>query len=508
MFKVGKFTITWEKTPSKAKAVASKIASLSKKTSKKIAVWFSARISSKRFANMPEEKQEKVLENLKTYAAEKSESMLKKDASLGSQRDEYAANLNRIDSLEFDKETGALSSDELESKIEELKNRNEKIEQEFEQKRQEYEQSIIDEKYEPLKEIYDEIQQTSILPEETKEEFELPKKIYGDLNLKSLKSEENFELPKKIYGDLNLELKSTEEMTAPEVEEFVDYTVADAKKYYEEEQQAKANEESFEDKTKKYIGIDLNTVTKPVSLENFMKKENNKANESISDVLVNLVQACATLYDNEYKDRIIEIIKTCNDKIEEERKINSSLSANLSETNTELKKAQEDNKDLSEKNNTLLQENSRLEKSNNSRSETIKQQYEEIASKDEIIKKLNEDLATAKNMYETEHSLNDSLRDERESLNKEIDVLRKRTDDLKKQTNILMESNSMKNSTLDTSEKIDLLTQTRDKLVSQSERLATKEELESLKGISNGNSEVHQVNFSNEVKKEQHVKSL
>lgn len=483
MFKVGKFTITWEKTPSKAKAVASKIASLSKKTSKKIAVWFSARISSKRFANMSEEKQEKVLENLKTYAAEKSESMLKKDASLGSQRDEYAANLNRIDSLEFDKETGALSSDELESKIEELKNRNEKIEQEFEQKRQEYEQSIIDEKYEPLKEIYDGIKQAQIPPIKIEKEIEE-------------KTDEVTPAEEKV--------SKSEIMT----EDFVDYTVADAKKYYEEEQQAKANEESFEDKTKKYIGIDLNTVTKPVSLENFMKKENNKANESISDVLVNLVQACATLYDNEYKDRIIEIIKACNDKIEEERKINSSLSANLSETNTELKKAQEDNKDLSEKNNTLLQENSRLEKSNNSRSETIKQQYEEIASKDEIIKKLNEDLATAKNMYETEHSLNDSLRDERESLNKEIDVLRKRTDDLKKQTNILMESNSMKNSTLDTSEKIDLLTQTRDKLVSQSERLATKEELESLKGISNGNSEVHQVNFSNEVKKEQHVKSL
>lgn len=480
MFKVGKFTITWEKTPSKAKAVASKIASLPKKTSKKIAVWFSARVSTQMFGNMTVEKQEKVLENLKTYAAEKSESMLKKDASLGSQRDEYAANVNRIDNLEFRKKANGFT-DEYDSKIEELKNRNAEIEQEFEQKRQEYEQSIIENKYEPLKEIYDEIQQASILPAEEKEE-----KTVEDVTVEETKKEE-------VVSEKTEEKK--EETVAPEVktEEFVDYTVSDAKEIYEEEQQIKASEESLEDKTKKYIGLDINTITKPVSLENFINKENNQANESISNVLMNLVQACATLYDNEYKDRIIEIIKTCNDKIEEERKNNSSLSATLSETKTELKKSQEDNKDLSEKNNTLTQENNRLEKSNNSRSETIKQQYEEIASKDEMIKALKEELANTKSMYETERSLNESLRAERTSQQTEVAALRDRLDKLSEQTEILMRSNSMNVSTSSSSKAKDILTQARNEIVSQSERLATKEELESLQALSNGEAEVHQV---------------
>lgn len=480
MFKVGKFTITWEKTPSKAKAVASKIASLPKKTSKKIAVWFSARVSTQMFGNMTVEKQEKVLENLKTYAAEKSESMLKKDASLGSQRDEYAANVNRIDSLEFKKKASGLS-DEFDSKIEELKTRNEQIEQEFEQKRQEYEQSIIEEKYEPLKEIYDEIQQASILPEEKKDE-----KTVEETSAEEIKTE--VEVPEE-----KTEEKQEDSKAEVITEEFVDYTVADAQKIYEEEQQAKASEESLEDKTKKYIGIDINTITKPVSLESFMNKENNQANESISNVLMNLVQACATLYDNEYKDRIIEIIKTCNNKIEEEKKVNSSLSANLSETNTELKKAQEDNKDLSEKNNTLLQENDRLEKANVSRSETIKQQYEEIASKDETIKALKEELANTKSMYETERSLNESLRAERTSQQTEVAALRDRLDKLSEQTEILMRSNSIQSSNISSSKAKDILTQARNEIVSQSERLATKEELESLQNISKDEAEVHQV---------------
>ena len=478
MLKVGKFTIHLEKVPHTAKAVASKIASLPKKTSHKIALWYSARVSAEKFANMSEDKQKKVLENLEAYATEKSESMLRNDASLGAQRDEYEANINRINSLEFRKKANSFT-DEFDSRIEELKNRNDELEQEFEQKRKEYEQSILENKYEPFKNFYDVIQQASILPEEN-EEFELPEKISKNLNLPK-KSGEEFELSEKIIKNLNLpNLKSGEEFELPEK--------------IDGDLNLEFGEESLEEKAKKYMGIDLSTIIEPISSEKKMKTENGRAIEDISDIISRLTRFCASSCVFEYTDKIYEIIKICNDKIEEEKKINSSLSSDLSETNIELKKVKEDNKDLSEKNKTLLHENDILEKSNNSRSETIKQQYEELASKDEIIKSLKEELANTKSMYETEHSLNESLRSERTHQQKEVAALRDRLDKLSEQTEILMKSNSMVSQNLTSSKAKEILTQARDEFVSQSERLATKEELEYIQKLGNEDVEIHKVN--------------